>query len=389
MSTIDPYLQRMAEKNASDLYFTPGAPPAIKIDGDTYPAGKNPLKAEFAHKLAYSLMSEDQQRDFEQNLEMNLGFSREGIGRFRVNIYRQRGETALVIRYIKADVPPIKELNLPPVLETLMLERKGLVLVVGSTGSGKSTTLASMLDHRNKTRTGHILTIEDPIEYVFTHKKSIVGQREVGLDTLSYENAMREAMREAPDVIMVGEVRDRHTMESVISYADTGHLALSTLHAVNTYQALDRVINMFPGEAKNQILMDLSLNLKAVVSQRLVPVKGKQRARQPAVEVMLNTPYISELIRKGEIHDIRAQIEKAGRDGMQTFDQSLYQMYQDGRIELETALDYADSRTDLEWRVNFGGGAASYRSDGTQKKRQDEGVGPESAPDELEDLPEQ
>jgi len=367
MSTIDPYLKRMAEKSASDMYFTPGAPPAIKIDGETWPVSKSPLNPELARKLAYSLMSDDQQREFEREMEMNLGFTREGIGRFRVNIYRQRGDIALVIRYIKSSIPPIRELNLPGVLETLMSERKGLILVVGSTGSGKSTTLASMLDHRNTTRTGHILTIEDPIEYVFQHKKSIVGQREVGIDTLSYQNAMREAMREAPDVIMVGEVRDRFTMESVISYADTGHLALSTLHAVNTYQALDRVINMFPGEVKNQILMDLSLNLKALISQRLVPSRGRKRARVPAVEIMLNTPYVSELIRKGEIHEIRTQIEKAGRDGMQTFDQSLFQMYKDGRIELETALDYADSRSDLEWRINFGGGAASYRGQGGGK----------------------
>jgi len=387
MSTIDPYLQRMADKNASDLYFTPGAPPAIKIDGETWPVGKSPLNAELARKLAYSLMSDEQQEEFEREMEMNLGFSREGIGRFRVNIYRQRGEIALVIRYIKSEIPTISELNLPRVLESLMLERKGLVLVVGATGCGKSTTLASMLDHRNRTRTGHILTIEDPIEYVFTHRKSIVGQREVGLDTLSYENAMREAMREAPDVIMLGEVRDRHTMESAISYADTGHLCLSTLHAVNTYQALDRVINMFPGEAKNQILMDLSLNLKAVISQRLVPRKGKERARVPAVEVMLNTPYISELIRKGEIHEIRAVIEKAGREGMQTFDQSLYQMYREDRIELETALDYADSRTDLEWRINFGGGTAAYHKS-AEKSSVQQSTAQQGSTDELKDLSE-
>lgn len=381
-TTIDPYLRKMAEKEASDLYFTPGAPPAIKIDGETWPLSKSPLNPELARRLAYSMMSEDQQRDFEREMEMNLGFSREGIGRFRVNIYRQRGEVALVIRYIKADIPAIADLNLPRVLETLMLERKGLILVVGSTGSGKSTTLAAMLDYRNRTKTGHILTIEDPIEYLFQHKKSIVGQREVGLDTLSYENAMREAMREAPDVIMLGEIRDRFTMESAISYADTGHLCLSTLHAVNAYQALDRVINMFPGETKNQILMDLSLNLKAVISQRLLPSKEKKRTRVPAVEIMLNTPYISELIRKGEIHEIRPVIEKGGREGMQTFDQSLYQMYREGRIELQTALDYADSRTDLEWRINFGGGTPSYRgatdTDGTKQ----------DAPDELEDLSE-
>ncbi|MEF8833620.1 MAG: PilT/PilU family type 4a pilus ATPase [Halofilum sp. (in: g-proteobacteria)] len=363
MTGIDPYLQRMADKGASDLYFTTGAPPAMRIEGETAPVGKQPLGKGVTAKLAYGLMSTEQRTDFERDLEINLGFTREGIGRFRVNAYYQRGEVSLVIRYIKSDIPEIAVLNLPPVLEDLMLEKKGLMLVVGSTGSGKSTTLASMLDHRNRTKTGHILTIEDPIEYVFTHRRAIVGQREVGLDTHSYENALREAMREAPDVIMIGEVRDRRTMEAAISYADTGHLCLSTLHAVNAYQALDRVINMFPPEAKNQILMDLSLNLKAVISQRLVPAKSGGRV--PAVEVMLNTSYISELIRDGRIHELREAMNKGSRDGMQTFDQSLFDLYKRGEVELQTALDNADSRTDLEWRINFGGGVPSGDSEGT------------------------
>ena len=357
MATLDPYLKRMAEKEASDLYFTTGAPPQMRIEGETWPVGKQCLEEGMTKKLAYNLMTAEQRAEFEREFELNLGFTREGIGRFRVNVYYQRGEVSLVIRYIKSEIPEIADLNLPSVLEDLMLEKKGLILVVGSTGSGKSTTLASMLDHRNRSKTGHILTIEDPIEYVFRHRKAIVGQREIGLDTHSYDNALREAMREAPDVIMIGEVRDRMTMEAAISYADTGHLCLSTLHAVNAYQAMDRVVNMFPPEAKNQILMDLSLNLKSIISQRLVD--GAAGGRVPAVEVLLNTPHISELIRDGRIHELREAMTKGSRDGMQTFDQSLFDLYKREEIALETALDNADSRTDLEWRINFGGGIAA------------------------------
>lgn len=357
MGALDNYLKHMAEKGASDLFFTTGAPPAIKIEGETRPISRKVLAPGVARKTIYELMSEDQQREFEQELELNLGFTLEGVGRFRINVYRQRGEVSFVVRYIKPEIPDLASLTLPPALGDLMNEKKGLILVVGSSGSGKSTTLASMVDHRNCRRTGHILTIEDPIEYTFEHRKSIVGQREVGLDTLSYENALREAMREAPDVIMIGEVRDRQTMESAISYADTGHLCLSTLHSVNAYQAMDRAINMFPTEGKNQILMDLSLNLKAIISQRLVPsVDGR---RVPAVEVLVNTAYISELIRRGEINEIPEAMSKSSERGMQTFEQSLFDLTKAGKVDLQVALDHADSRSDLEWRINFGGGAQS------------------------------
>jgi len=379
MKRLDPYLKYMAEKGASDCYFTTGAPPALRIDGRTYPVGKERLEPGVAGNLAYEMMTEAQQADFEERLEYNLAFTRPGVGRFRVNVYRQRGEISFVVRHIKFDIPEISNLNLPEVLPNIINQRKGLILVVGSTGSGKSTTLASMVDYRNQCHSGHILTVEDPIEYMFRHQKSIVGQREVGIDTHSYDNALREAMREAPDVVMIGEVRDRATMEHAISYADTGHLCLTTLHAVNTYQALDRIINMFPPEGKNQILMDLSLNLKSVVSQRLVPTKTGGRV--PAVEVMLNSPYISELIRRGELHEVRDAVAKGSKDGMQTFDQSLFQLYHAGQIEFETALDHADSRSDLEWRINFGGGVQEAARDGGEESDDLE------FPDDLEELP--
>jgi twitching motility protein PilU len=290
-------------------------------------------------------------------MEMNLGISMKDLGRFRINVYTQRGEVSMVIRHIKADIPSIEELNLPEKLKDIVLQRKGLVLVVGATGSGKSTSLAAMIDYRSVAMPGHILTIEDPIEYMFHHKKSIVGQREVGLDTLSYENALREAMREAPNVIMIGEVRDRETMEAAIQYADTGHLCLTTLHAVNANQTLDRILSFFPPDARNQILMDMSMNLHAIISQRLV--KGMDGKRVAAIEILINSPYISELIRKGQFHEIKEIMEKGEADGMQTFDQSLYTLFSEGKIDLKTALSYADSRSNLEWKINFGGGVTA------------------------------
>jgi twitching motility protein PilU len=266
----------------------------------------------------------------------------------------QRGEVSMVIRYIRADIPTIDDLGLPDVYKTMIMRKKGLILVVGATGMGKSTSLASMLDHRNMTETGHILTIEDPIEFMFRHKKCIVGQREVGLDTLSFDNALREAMREAPDVIMIGEARERDTMESALRYADTGHLCLTTLHATNANQTLDRLLNFFPSDAHNQILMDLSLNLNCILAQRLIKTEAGKRV--PAVEVLVNTPYISKLIRQGDFHEIKAVMSKGGDEGMNTFDQSLFELYKTRKIDLQSALANADSSTDLEWKINFGGG---------------------------------
>ena len=376
---LRPYLVLMAERGASDLFFTTGAPVSMKIDGVTKAVGKVPLELGMVKNIAYSIMSEEKVKEFEASLEMNLGLTVDDVGRFRVNVYKQRGEVSMVIRYIKAQIPSFATLGLPSALKQLVLQKKGLILVVGSTGSGKSTTLASMLDYRNEQQSGHILTIEDPIEYMFQHKQSIIGQREVGLDTLSYENALREAMREAPDVIMIGEIRDRTTMEAALSYADTGHLCLATLHAVNANQALERVINFFPNDAHNQLLMDLSLNLNAVISQRLVPaIKGN---RTPAVEVLLNSPYIAELIRRGNIREIKETMEKSGDDRMQTFDQALYELYKKGRIDIKTALANADSYSNLEWKINFGGGVKGATNHQRPK-------GALEFPKNLDDLPE-
>ncbi|VAW67232.1 Type IV pilus assembly ATPase component PilU [hydrothermal vent metagenome] len=377
---LQPYLKLMAERGGADIFFTTGAPVSMNIEGKMHPIGKTPLAPGMTRDIAYSVMDENQKMGFEATMEMNLGMSIKDIGRFRINIYTQRGEVSMVIRYIKSEVPGLDELNLPAKLKELVCLRKGLVLVVGATGSGKSTSLASMINYRSENMPGHILTIEDPIEYMFDHKKSIVGQREVGLDTLSYENALREAMREAPDVIMIGEVRDRETMEAAIQYADTGHLCLTTLHSVNANQTLDRILSFFPPDSRNQILMDLSLNLQAIVSQRLVT--GLDGKRIAAIEILINSPYISELIRRGDFHEIKDIMEKGEADGMQTFDQSLYLLFQQGKIEIKTALSYADSRSNLEWKINFGGGVKGIGNN-------EEGAGGGlTFPDDPDELPE-
>ncbi len=359
---LQPYLKLMSEQHASDMYFTTGAPVSVRIEGKMRPVGKSMLSPGMTRKLAYDLLSPAQIKDFENNLEFNMGILYTDLGRFRINMYMQRGEVSMVIRYIKADIPSIDDLGLPAVYKSIMKKKKGLVLIVGATGTGKSTSLASMLDYRNSLETGHILTIEDPIEFMFHHKKCIIGQREVGLDTLSFENALCEAMREAPDVIMIGEARDRMTVESALRYADTGHLCLTTLHATNSNQTLDRVINFFPSDAHNQILMDLSLNLNAILAQRLV--SSADGARVVATEVLINTPYISQLIRDGNFHGIKEIMEKGADVGMQTFDQSLYTLFKDGKIDLKTALANADSSSDLEWRINFGGGVKDITEKG-------------------------
>jgi len=349
---LEPYLRIMVEKQGSDLFFISGAPPNMKVQGKTSPIAKNPFQGGQVEKLAFSLLNDEQVRDFEINRELNLGFTLNDVGRFRVNIFIQRSEVSMVIRYIKWDIPSIDELGLPQVLKSIVMNNSGMVLVVGSTGSGKSTTLASMINHRNSIEGGHILTIEDPIEFVFRHNKSIISQREVGIDTLSYQNALREALREAPEVIMIGEARDGETMKAAINFADTGHLCLTTLHAVNSNQAMDRIMNMFPTDMRDQLLMDLSLNLKAIISQRLVP--GMQGKLACAVEVMTNTPYIAELIREGNFNEIKEIMEKGEATGMQTFDQSLYNLYKSDIISIKSALAYADSSTNLEWKINFG-----------------------------------
>ena len=361
---IDSYLHYMADKDASDLYLTTGAPVSIKIQGEVMPVAEAALKPGVTRRVAEEIMSAEQRAEFDASKEMNLGLSIPDVGRFRVNIYMQRGEVSLVIRYISSQIPAIDKLLLPAILKKLVMHKSGLVLMVGSTGTGKSTTLASMIDYRNTIRSGHILTIEDPIEFTFTHKKSIVGQREVGIDTLSYQSALREAMREAPDVIMIGEIRDSETMQAALNFADTGHLVLSTLHAVNSNQALDRIINLFPTGARNKILQDLSLNLRSIVSQRLL--KGVQAKRVPAVEVLINSPFVAELIVQGKIGQIKEIMEKSSAVGMQTFDQSLLELFEAGVIGREEALSNADSRNNLEWRMNFGGGVPDASGEHTR-----------------------
>jgi twitching motility protein PilU len=349
---ISPYLKLMVEKNASDLYLTTNAPVKIKIEGKQVAVGKTLLTPELVRDAAYGIMSEKQRKSYEVKHECDFAIAEEGVGRFRVNVFVQRGNVAMVLRYIPSAVPQFENLKLPPVLKELILHKRGLLLMVGSTGSGKSTTLASMINHRNENQAGHILSIEDPIEFSHPNIQSIINQREVGQDTLSYANALKSSLREAPDVILIGEIRDRETMEAAIELAGTGHLAISTLHANNAHQTMDRIINMFPQELHKQLFMDLSLNLRSIISQRLV--LGKDGKRVAAVEVMLNTPHIADLILKGQVDELRQAMEDSPEGGMQSFDQALFNLYKEGRIELEEALKNADSRANLEAKINFG-----------------------------------
>lgn len=350
---IQPYLKLMVEKNASDLYFTVGAPVKIKLEGKVSSVGKTVLDSELCKAAAYGVMNDHQIAYFEENLECDFAISMpDGSARFRVNVFRQRGEVGMVLRLIPSTIPTIDELGLPEILKELINHRRGLILMVGATGSGKSTTLAAMINHRNEGMPGHILTIEDPVEFSHPNKKAIINQREVGVDTWSYANALKASLREAPDVILIGEIRDRETMEAALELSNTGHLAISTLHANNAHQAMERVINMFPQEMHKQLFMDLSLNLRAVISQRLV--RGIDSKRCAAIEILINTPHIGELILKGEIDEIREAMEGSGQRGMQSFDEALHELFKEGRIELEEALNNADSRTNLEAKINFG-----------------------------------
>ena len=351
---VIPYLKLMVQKEASDLFVTSGARVHVKVGGRMVPVGETVLKSADVKTLIYSVMNDKQIAEFEREWELNKGLSVTGLGRFRVNVFKQRGDLAMVIRYIKSVIPAIEELNLPPILKEVVMEPRGLVLVVGSTGSGKSTTLASMIEFRNQHKAGHILTIEDPIEYLFKHKKSVINQREVGIDTQTYHYALKNALREAPDVIMIGEIRDLETMQAAVAYAETGHLCLSTLHANNANQALDRIKNFYSESAHRQLYMDLSLNLRAVISQRLL--RDVDGGRTPAVEVMLLSSYVSELILKGDTHAIKDAMEQSDIRGMQTFDQCLFNLYKAGRITLDEALQNADSRNDLALRVRLAEG---------------------------------
>ncbi len=347
------YLRQMVDAKASDLFFSVGAPPALKIEGEIIPLGDTSLTADAVVALVLEAMSDKQELEFEETMEMNLAIDMADVGRFRVNIYRQRGNPAMAVRYITSRIPSLAELNLPPLLQDLVLIPRGLVLVVGAAGAGKSTTLASMIDYLNMQQAVHVLTVEDPIEYIHTHKKSIVDQREVGLDTRSYANALRNTMREAPDVLMIGEIRDQETMQAAIAYAETGHLCLATLHANNANQALDRIVNFFPASAHKQLFVDLSLNLKAVIAQRLLrSVDGR---RLPAAEILLSSPFIVELIEKGEIAAIRDAMKQSAELGMLTFDASIYKLYAAGRISYEEAMENAESRTDLGLRIRLEG----------------------------------
>ncbi len=347
-------LRIMIQKEGSDLFLTTGAPPSMKAYGKLVPMSTQPLPPGAVKQIAYQIMTPEQIKDFEKSPEMNLAISDPDIGRFRVNIFQQRGQIAIVARNIKTEIPSWQKLGLPEILTKLIMQKRGLILFVGGTGSGKSTSLAALIDYRNTNSDGHIITIEDPVEFVHQHKKSIINQREVGVDTKSYEEALKNTLRQAPDVILIGEIRSQETMEHALAFAETGHLCLSTLHANNANQALDRIINFFPEERHKQLFMDLSLNLQGFVSQRLIPtVDGKRAA---AIEILLGTPRVCDLIKQGKVDEIKEVMEKSENQGMKTFDSALFDLYKAGRISLEEALKNADSKNNLRLRIQLSEG---------------------------------
>ena len=348
---VKPLFKLMVDKRASDLFFTTYSPVMIKIDGKIMPVNQVELTPKMVRQAALELMNEEQLERFQKEFEIDFAISEAGLGRFRVNVFHQRGNVAMVLRFITPELPTLEALGMPEILKDMIMLRRGLILMVGASGSGKSTTLAAMIDHRNKNSASHIVTIEDPIEFLHSNQKSIVNQREVGLDTLSYHRALRSAMREAPDVILIGEVRDRETMQAAIDLAGTGHLAIATLHANNSPETLDRIINMYPNDQHKQVLMDLAQYVRVIVSQRLV--RSKEGKRVAAVEVMLNTPHISELILKGDISNVKEAFKDTREPGMQSFDQALFDLYRKGEIGMEEALSNADSRANLEAKINF------------------------------------
>lgn len=353
-------LRLLVSKKGSDLFLTADFPPAFKIDGRMQPVSNQPLTAQHTIELARSLMNDKQAAEFEKSMECNFAVAPTGIGRFRVNAFIQQGKVGLVLRTINTRIPTFEELGLPLTLKDVAMTKRGLVIMVGATGSGKSTSLAAMVGWRNENSYGHIITVDDPIEYVHPHRNCIVTQREIGVDTESWDAALKNALRQAPDVIQIGEVRDRATMELAVAFAETGHLCLATLHANSANQALDRIINFFPDDRRQQLLIDLSLNLKAMISQRLVPLKNS-KGRVAAVEILLNTPYISDLIFKGEVAEIKEQMKKGRELGMQTFDQALFDLYEEGKISYEDALRNADSVNDLRLAIKLQSKSAANR----------------------------
>ena len=353
-------LRLMTQKNGSDLFITANFPPAIKVDGRIMPVSNQVLSPQHSAELARAIMNDRQAAEFESTKECNFAISPTGIGRFRVNALVQQGRIAVVLRTINMSIPTIDELGLPVVLKDIAMSKRGLVILVGGTGTGKTTSLAAVVDHRNRNSQGHIVTVEDPIEYVHEHKGCIVTQREVGIDTDSWEAALKNSLRQAPDLILMGEIRDRETMDYAVAFAETGHLCLATLHANSTNQAIDRIINFFPEERRQQLLMDLSLNLRAMVSQRLLPKKDG-KGRVAAIEIMLNSPLISDLIFKGEVHEIKEVMKRSREIGMQTFDQALFDLFEAGRIGYEDALRNADSINDLRLQIKLHGQASKDR----------------------------
>ncbi|WP_115720428.1 PilT/PilU family type 4a pilus ATPase [Gallaecimonas mangrovi] len=378
MIDIDQFLTLLAKNDGSDLYLSTGAPPCAKFHGQLKMLTKEPLAPGEIEEVAKAVMDEEQQEKFRKELEMNLARSIAGVGRFRVNIFKQRNEVSIVARYIRNDIPRLEDLGMPEVLKEVIMAKRGLVLFVGATGSGKSTSLAALIDYRNTNASGHIITIEDPVEFVHKHKKSIINQREVGTDTRSFHSALINTLRQAPDVILIGEIRDRETMEHAIAFAETGHLCISTLHANNANQALDRIINFFPEERRPQLLLDLSLNLRAFVSQRLVPtVDGKRCA---AVEILLGTSTVQDMIKRGDVHAIKEIMQKSQNLGMQTFDKALFDLHMAGKIDLDQALRNADSVNDLRLKIKLaknevagqGGGGMELRLEGDEADKLDD-----------------
>ncbi len=361
MSTVDftSFLKLMAHKKASDLFITAGAPPSMKLQGRLQPITQSPLTAQQARDLVLNVMNPSQREEFEKTHECNFAIGVSGVGRFRVSCFYQRNQVGMVLRRIESKIPTIEELNLPPVVKTLAMTKRGIIIFVGATGTGKSTSLASMIGYRNQNSSGHIITIEDPIEFVHKHEGCIVTQREVGIDTDSWDAALKNTLRQAPDVIMIGEVRTREGMDHAIAFAETGHLVLCTLHANNANQALDRIINFFPDDRRNQLLMDLSLNLKGIVAQQLIPTPDG-KSRRVAMEVLLGTPLVQDYIRDGEVHKIKEVMKESTNLGMRTFDQSLFELYQAGEISYEDALRHADSSNEVRLKIKLSQGGDAH-----------------------------